>query len=142
MDSFDVELITPERLAFSEKVEEVYVPTPTGTIGILAHHEPLFTALSEGEIKIVAGKKEYFLAIGGGFMQVTKKNVSILVSRAMHADEINETEIKKAQQSAKEALLRKVKGEELESAQAIMRRSLIEFKVLRRRQHRTTTLPS
>jgi F-type H+-transporting ATPase subunit epsilon len=142
MDSFDVELITPERLAFSEKVEEIYAPTPTGTIGILAHHVPLFTALSEGEIKIVSGKKEYYLAIGGGFMQVTKKNVSILVSRAMHADEINEAEIKKAQQSAKEALSRKIKGEELETAQAMLRRSLIEFKVLRRKQHRTTTLPS
>jgi F-type H+-transporting ATPase subunit epsilon len=142
MDSFTVELITPERLAFSEQAEEVYVPTTEGVVGILAHHVPLFSTLSEGEIKIVAGKKEYFLAIGGGFMQVTKKKVSILVSRAVHADEINEAEIKKAQTLAKEALSRKVKGEELDTAQAILRRSLIEFKVLRKRQHRTTQLPS
>ena len=44
-----------------------------GTVGILAHHAPLFSALTEGELKITAGNKEYFLAVGGGFMEVGKK---------------------------------------------------------------------
>jgi len=142
MDTILVELITPERLAFSEQSEGVFVPTVNGTIGILPHHVPLFTTLVEGEIKINAGKKEYYLAIGGGFMQVTKTRVSILVSRAVHADEINEAEIKKAQTLAKEALSRKVKGEEFEAAQAILRRSILETKIFRKRVRRSQTLSS
>jgi F-type H+-transporting ATPase subunit epsilon len=141
MAKIQLDIVTPERQAFTEEVDAVYAPTATGTIGILAHHVPLFCTLTEGEIKIESGNKEYFLAIGGGFMEVDGKKVSILVSRAQHADEINETEIKKAQALAREAIGRRVKGLELEEAQAILRRSLIEFKVLRRRTHRITNIP-
>lgn len=128
---FLLEIITPESEAFSEEVDFVSAPTDMGVVGILAKHEPLFASLAEGEVKIQSGTNEYYLAIGGGFMQVTKEKVSILVSRAVHADQINEDEIKKAQDQAKDALRRKVSGQEFEAAQAILRRSLIEFKVLR-----------
>lgn len=138
MDTFKLEIVTPQRRAFSETVEAVYVPTPSGTIGVLAHHQLLFTLLSEGEIKIVSGNKEYYLAIGGGYMQVKKDDVTILVSRAVHADEINEQEIRKAQEAAKDALKRRVQGEELRAAQTLLRRSFIELKVLRHRRRRQT----
>jgi F-type H+-transporting ATPase subunit epsilon len=137
MTTFLLEIITPQRQAFSEEVSGVYVPTVNGTIGILAHHQPLFTALSEGEIKIDSGAKEFFLAIGGGFLQITEKKVSILVSRAVHADELNETEIKKAEEAARKAIEGKAEGEELSQALASLRRSLLEMKVARRRKQRS-----
>jgi F-type H+-transporting ATPase subunit epsilon len=142
MATFQLDIITPIRQAFSEPVESVSVPTVDGTIEILPNHEPLFCALAEGEIKIGSAKKELFLAIGGGFMQVANKTVSILVSRAVHADEINEAEIKKAQESAKEAIKRKVTGLELEAAQAILKRSGLDLRILNRHKHRRTELPS
>jgi F-type H+-transporting ATPase subunit epsilon len=141
MDTFLLEIITPQRQAFSESVDAVYASTDMGTIGVLAHHEPLFCSLTEGEVKIYSGKKEFLLAIGGGFMQITDTKVSILVSTAVHADEINEAEIKKAEAEAKEAIKRKVIGVDLEAAHAMLRRSLIEFKVLRHKQKRNTSLP-
>jgi F-type H+-transporting ATPase subunit epsilon len=139
MSTFNLEIITPQRQAFSEEVDAVSVPTSRGAVGILGHHQPLFSALTEGEIKITSGSKEFFLAIGGGFMEVTKKGVSILVSRAVHADEINEAEIKKAQEAAKEAITRKVTGTELAQAQSVLRRSLLELKVYKRKNRRTAT---
>ena len=138
---FLLEIITPQRKAFSEEVESVSVPTPEGTIEVLAKHEALFSSLSEGEVKIKAGGKEFFLAIGGGFMEVRPhKSVTILVSRAVHANEINEAEIKKAMESAKALIARKASGEELGAAMATLRRSMIELKVVRRRKH--TPFPS
>lgn len=134
MKQFLLDIITPERRALSQEVESVVVPTPNGQIGVLASHMPLFTALSEGEVKISGNKKEYYLAIGGGFMEVTGSHVTILVSRAVAADEINEAEIKKAQEQAKLALGRRIKGEELHEAQLLLRRSLLEMKVLRRKR--------
>lgn len=133
---FLLEIITPERQAFSEEVDMVVAPTKNGSIGVLAHHQPLFTALSEGEIKITSGGKEFFLAIGGGFMEIGKKKVTILVSRAVHADELNEAEIKKAQAAAKGAIANRIKGEELAAAQALLRRSMLELKVAHRRKSR------
>ncbi len=136
MKSFRLDIITPQRKAFSEEVDSVIVPTVNGMIGVLALHEPLFSALTEGEIKITSGSKEFFLAIGSGFMEVTKTGVSILVTSAFHAHELNEAEIRKAQASAKEALTKRVTGAELSAAQALLRRSVLELKVLHRRHSR------
>lgn len=136
MSTFLLEIITPERQAFSRKVDSVTVPTSRGTIGVLAHHVPLFSALVEGEVKITEDNKEYFLAIGGGFMQVTPSKVSILVSRAFHAEELNEAEIKRAQEAAKTIVERRIKGAELAQAQSVLRRSLLELKVIKRRRMR------
>jgi F-type H+-transporting ATPase subunit epsilon len=136
-NTFLLDIITPQRQAFSESVYSIVVPTTRGLIGILPHHEPLFSALSEGEIKITAGNKEYSLAIGGGFMEVSQDKVTVLVSRAVHANELNEAEIKRAYESAREAIKTKAKGEELSQAQALLRRSLLELKVYRRHKQKT-----
>ncbi len=132
MNRFHLEIITPTRSAYEDDVDGIVVPTAQGAMGVLAHHMPLFSTLTEGEIKINSREKELYLSIGGGFIEVVKTRVSILVSSAVHAHELNEAEIHKAQQSARDALSRKVKGAELLDAQAILRRSLMELKVLRR----------
>lgn len=135
MNQFQLDIITPERKAFSETVDEVVVPTSAGVIGVLAKHEPLFTSISEGELKITTGNKEFFLAIGGGFMEVRPDGiVTILVSRAAHASELNESELAKALESAKALVARKVTGDELATAMAVLRRSMLELKVAKRRK--------
>jgi len=131
---FLLDIITPERQAFSKQVTAVTVPTVNGTIGVLPRHVPLFSALTAGEVKITEGNRNYFLAIGGGFMEVTVNGVTILVSRAVHADELNETEIQKARDAAQQVIARKTQGTEFHDAQAILRRSLLELKVARRRR--------
>jgi F-type H+-transporting ATPase subunit epsilon len=137
MDPFHLDIITPLRNAFAQDVTSISVPTPNGTIEILAHHIALFTTLVDGEVKITTKGKEFFLAIGGGFMEVTKEGVSVLVSRAVHADELNESDIKKAHASAKNLLKEHAKGIERGEAQSLLRRSILELKVLhhRRGQH-------
>lgn len=140
MTTFLLEIVSPDRKVFSEEVDAVSVPTMQGTIEVLAHHTPLFCSILEGEIKVTNNNREYFLAVGGGFMEVARHGVTILVSRAFHADELNESEIKRAQASAHEAIARGVKGEELTAAQAILRRTLVELKVLRRKKFRSSSL--
>ena len=136
MKTILLEIITPGRKAFSEQVNAVTVPTREGIIGVLPRHIRLFSALTEGEVKITYGRKEWFLAIGGGFMEVTRDRISILVSRAVHADEINESELKKAQINAKNIVTQKGKIEERATALASLRRSFLELKVLHHHKHR------
>ncbi len=69
-------------------------------------------------------------------MEVTSKGVSILVSRAVHADELNEAEIKKAHELAKDVLKNKGKGQERADAQALLKRSILELKVIGRTKRR------
>lgn len=133
-----LEIITPERVAYSEQVDSVSVPSAAGRLMLLPRHAKLFASLSEGQIKIIKDSKESFLAIGGGFVDVAKDQVVILVSRAVHAHELNEAEIEKAKKSAQELLSRAPKGIERAQAIALLRRSLIEdalLKHMKRRSH-------
>ncbi|TSC54235.1 MAG: F-type H+-transporting ATPase subunit epsilon [Microgenomates group bacterium LiPW_16] len=83
---------------------------------------------------------EQYLAIGGGFMEVTPSKVTILVTRAVHAEEINEAQVLEAKKNAEEILEKKPTGEDLVAAQALFRRSLLDLKILRRR--RPSKIPS
>jgi len=129
-----LEIITPERIAFSSEVDMINAPTSTGQIGILPGHVALFTRLTEGEVKIIDNGKEIFLAIGGGFMEVSSDKTTILVTAAYKSEEINEKEVIMAKKKAEEALAAKPSGEALLEAQSLFRRSEIALKVLRRKK--------
>lgn len=134
MSAFLLEIITPKRIAFSDQVEMVTAPTSAGIIGVLPHHMPLFTRLIEGELKITRTDEELYLAIGGGFMEITKDKVMVLVTDAYHADEINEREVLAAKKRAEEALTAKPEGAALLEAQSLFKRSVIALKVLHRKR--------
>lgn len=129
-----LEIITPERIAFSSEVDMINAPTSTGQIGILPGHVSLFNRLTEGEVKIMDNGKEVFLAIGGGFMEVSSDKTTILVTAAYKSEEINEKEVIMAKKKAEEALAAKPSGEALLEAQSLFRRSEIALKVLRRKK--------
>ena len=136
MSKINLEIITPEKIVYQDNnVNLVCVPSSTGQLGILPDHVPLFSKLTEGELKIeIEGKEDIFLAIGGGFLEVNNNKVTVLVTRAVNADEINEKEATEAQNRAKKILEEKPEGEDLLTAQNIYRRSLIDLKVIRRRR--------
>lgn len=134
MSPFQLEIITPERIAYTDRVDMVVVPSEMGNLGILHNHIPLFAQLSQGELKIKKGNEEYFLAIGGGFVEVTREKVMILVTRAVKSAELSEAEILRAKKEAQEALRQKPTGSALVSAQALLRQSLTDLKILQRRK--------
>lgn len=140
--TFHLEIITPERVAFSNEVEMITAQSADGEIGILPAHVPLFSRLVEGEIKIIQKGEESYLAIGGGFLQVVPGKVIILVTAAYHAHEINEQEMLMAKKRAQEALTTKPTGEALFAIESMIRRSEVALKVLHRRKTGRTSLPS
>lgn len=129
-----LEIITPERIAYSEDVDMVIVPGADGRLGILPNHMPLFAQLTDGELKIKKQGEEYYLAIGGGFVEVTREKVIVLVTRAKHADELNEEQIMHAKQEAEAALKRPVSPEERLTIQVALRRSLLDLAILQKRR--------
>lgn len=134
MAVFHLEIVSPENIVFSGEVDHISVPTLTGTLTILPHHISLFTVLEEGELKVSVHGKEQYFSTGGGFMEVRHDKTTILVERAMQADEIDEKKVIEAQEKAKEILKQKPEGEQLITAQAAFRRSLIDLKIARKRK--------
>ena len=136
MNKIILEIVTPEDIVYSDEVDMVTVPSVVGTLGILPRHVPLFAQLIEGELKIKKQDQEYLLSIGGGFIEVTKTKVIILVTRAVHASQLNEKEILQARQNAIEALKRQPKGEESIMAQVLLRQSLVDLRLMRKMKKR------
>ncbi len=134
MSTFHLEIITPDRIAFEDEVDMVTAPASEGIVGILPHHTPFFTSRKEGEIRIKKGSDEFYLSLGGGFITVTPEKTTILVTKAVHADELNAESVEKAKKAAEEALKNKPQGEELRAAQAMLRSSLVDLEILRKIQ--------
>ena len=72
-----LEIVTPERLAYSDTVDSVQLPGIEGELGVLPHHAPLVSMLGVGELRIRKGGAEESFAIAGGFLQVRPDRVVV-----------------------------------------------------------------
>ena len=141
MRTFLLEIITPDKIVFSDNVEMVSVPSEAGVLGILPGHVPLFTKLVSGELKITKDGKENFISLGSGFMEVGKEKVSILVTKALHADEIDEAKLLAAKKEAEEALKNPPTPEQQISAANMLKSILGDLKIVRRRRRQAPIAP-
>jgi F-type H+-transporting ATPase subunit epsilon len=132
-----LEIVTPERLAFSGEVDSVNCPGIEGELGILPHHAPLVSTLGIGELRIRKGGEEEFFAIAGGFLQVTPDKVVVMAETADMASEID---VQKAEEARREAERALAEGSEepadLARARAALQRALLRIQVAERRRHR------
>ncbi len=98
------EIVTQERLVFSEEVDSVNVPGVEGRMGILPNHAPLLTTLSVGELVIKQNGAEQTFAIGGGVLDVGPTKVTVLADVAEHSDEIDQERATRAKEEAERLL--------------------------------------
>ena len=136
-DTIVLKIITPKKIVMEEKVDAVSLPTFRGEITVLPHHTQLFSLLVEGVIKIKKDNKEDYLAIGGGYLETDGEELHILVSRAYNQGEIDQKLIEKSIESAKKILAQSKDLKERSEAMAVMRRAVIDTKLLKKRKPRS-----
>ncbi|HCP60711.1 MAG TPA: ATP synthase F1 subunit epsilon, partial [Dehalococcoidia bacterium] len=88
MSPIRLDIVTAERLVFSDDVDVIVAPGIEGELGILPYHAPLMTILRAGELRVRRGGEEFLLAISGGFLEVRSDRVIALVDAAERAEEI------------------------------------------------------
>ncbi len=131
--ALQVDVVTIERRVYSaDDVEMVVAPAVEGVMGVLPRHEPVVTALTEGELRIVGADESVVLAIGGGFMQVRPTHIVILADVAERADEIDLERAERARRRAQERLEAAPGDLDAERALASLRRAQVRLKVGRR----------
>lgn len=131
------DIVTAERLVFSEDADIVIVPGVEGEMGILPHHAPLMTMIKPGEVLIRKGTEEYYLAVAGGFLEVKPDHVTILADAAERADEIDIARAEAAKRRAEEKLASRTVAElDNANAEAALRRALARLKVAEKRRQR------
>ena len=128
-----LEIVTPEKTAYSEDVEMVTLPGSEGELGVYPNHVPLLTTLNPGELRVLKGGKETFLAIGEGFVEVTASTVSVLTDMALDITAIDESAAEEAVARARAAMKDDLTGEEVAAVQASLQKALAQLHVKRRR---------
>ena len=137
MATMQLDIITAERVVYSDQVSIVVAPGIEGELGILPHHAPLLTTLQPGEIRVVKeGEEDTFIAVSSGFLEVMANKVVILTDTAERAEEIDEARAQEAVQRAQESLEHRTTDMDLERAMASLRKSQSRLKVVRRRRAR------
>ncbi len=138
MASIKLEIVTAERIVYTEDVDIVIAPGAEGQLGILPHHAPLMTILQSGEILARRGAEEDIMAISGGFLEVRPDHVIILADSAERAEEIDEARAEAARERAEERLKERGAVAELDAArvEASLRRAMARLSVLEKVKRR------
>jgi F-type H+-transporting ATPase subunit epsilon len=103
-DTFQLEIVTPEKKVVDTAATEVQIPGKSGYLGVLPGHAPLITELAVGEITYRAGAEEHTLAVAWGFAEVLPDRVTILAETAERPSEIDVERARKAKDRAEQRL--------------------------------------
>ena len=133
MATLKLEIVTPEATAYSEDVEMVTLPGVEGELGVYPNHVPLLTTLNPGELRVLKGGQETFLAIWEGFVEITGTSVSVLTDMAIDVSAIDENAAEAAIARAKAAMKEDLGAEEIASVQAALSKAMAQLHVKRRR---------
>ncbi|MEM1442071.1 MAG: F0F1 ATP synthase subunit epsilon [Verrucomicrobiota bacterium] len=129
-----LDIVTPEKKAFSDEIDSVVVPGVQGEMGILKSHAPLVTTLQPGELRYLKDGEEHHLAIGTGVVEISNDRVSVLTDMAMGEEEIDEDAVEKALARAQDSMKDISTPEEVAAVQVAIQKSLAQLHIKRRRR--------
>jgi F-type H+-transporting ATPase subunit epsilon len=135
--NFLLEIVTPVRKVFSERVSAMVAPGEEGYFGVLPGHTPLLTSLQTGYLKVeqnVSGEEGHMLyfAISGGFAEVLPNGVKIFAETAEAASEIDVKRAEAAKERASNRLHEGRKQWDLKRAHAALARAKNRLEVAER----------
>jgi F-type H+-transporting ATPase subunit epsilon len=101
---FRVEVLTPEGQVFDDEVEMVSTRTGVGSLGVLAHHQPLLGLLEPTELRLYRSDSDVErFAQGEGYIQVGREGVLVLVEEAVSPDDLDAGDLRDRLRQAEEA---------------------------------------
>ena len=135
-NKINLQIITPEKIAYKDKADQVTLPTENGEITVMANHIPLISTMKHGELIIKNDGKEIPMAVCNGFIEVRKNCIIIMTDIAERVEEIDERLAKEAKKKAQDLLKEKDRMSDVAfaDATALLEKSLARIRVARRRK--------
>ncbi|MBW1713503.1 MAG: F0F1 ATP synthase subunit epsilon [Deltaproteobacteria bacterium] len=129
-EKIQLDVVTPNRLVVSDKVDIVVAPGVLGEFGVLVGHIPFLSTLKPGELRFTRNGKVEYMAITGGFAEVQPDKVTVLADSAELAREIDLDRARMAKERAEERL-RQTKATEIDHTRAeiALQRALTRLRV-------------
>lgn len=123
--TFKFEIVTPERIVYSEDVTSIIVPGADGYLGVMANHAPMMAELAIGVIEVRdANGMETRIATSGGFMEVAENIVRILADTAELGAEIDVLRAEEARKRAEQRLKTRDRDLNLARAESALKRAI------------------
>lgn len=136
MAKIKFEIVTAERVIYSDDVDIVIAPGIEGQMAILPSHAPLLTMLQPGELVVRKEGEETAIFVSGGFLEVMQNRVTVLADTAERAEEIDVERAEEAKRRAEERLAGRLPEMDLARAEVALRRALTRIKVAERRRRK------
>jgi len=130
------EIVTAERVVYSDDVDIVVAPGIEGQLGILPNHAPLLTMLQPGEVMVRKEGEETAIFVSGGFLEVMQNRVTVLADVAERVEEIDIARAEEAKRRAEEGLRLRPPEMDLAAAEAALRRAMVRLKIVERKKKR------
>ena len=102
-DSFNFELVSPERLLMSATVTEVVIPGADGEMTVMANHAPTMTTIKPGVVTVVTseGQSDRYVVFGG-FADIIPEGCTLLAESAVAVGDIDRDDLSQRLQNARE----------------------------------------
>ncbi|MFC1595753.1 F0F1 ATP synthase subunit epsilon [Candidatus Margulisiibacteriota bacterium] len=130
-ETFELEIITPQKVALKKDVSYLRVPGTEGNLGVYPDHSPLLTTLDTGAVyfeDLIEGAMEPMF-ISGGFIEVLPEKVTIMADLVEWQKDIDLERAEGARKRAEERLRSKDTDVNLRQAEAALKRSLYRIMV-------------
>ena len=129
-EQLKLEVVTPDKLVLSEDVDIVVATATEGEFGVLHGHIPFLTTLQTGELRYTQVNSVHYVAVSGGFAEVSDDKVTILAESAELGREIDLDRAQKARERAEQRLAQAREAEmDFVRAEAALRRAMLRIRV-------------
>ncbi len=106
-DLLHLEIVTPDKIVFSENIRSFEAPGVDGEFQIFPGHTPFLTGLKTGHIIFGKGGKKTIIAISRGFCEVKESKAVIIAHTAESDKEIDKARAEAAKKRAEQRLASK-----------------------------------
>ncbi len=133
-ETFQLEIVTPEKLVIRDTADEIQIPGRKGYIGVLPGHAPLITELGSGEISYRSNGQLHRFSMAWGFAEVLPDKVTVLAETVERADEIDVSRAKQSLTKAEELLKTAQTEDEFSVATSKIQRAEARLNVAQRKE--------
>jgi F-type H+-transporting ATPase subunit epsilon len=105
-NTFQLDVVTPERVVLSCRATYVAFPAFDGEMGVLAHRAPLVAKLGTGVLRVESGNDKRRLFVDGGFAQMVGDKLTILTESAREPEAIDPAAVERELVAARALVVR------------------------------------
>ena len=88
------QLVSPEKMLYTDDVSMVTIPASRGEMGILPNHAPMLVTLIPGIIHVYQEHTiEEKIFVAGGFANINEKGCQVMADEGIHVADIHPEEV-------------------------------------------------